>query len=151
MLPSDWLTELQVQESWKKLKLFQLNISNWTQVWVSVQPSRFFEESPITSPYYSYRPVGSGGAMDGTPWFYQIRYNIIVFIFKKTTLQIFSRDFTRSSDILLSSYLLFCLLSRFLDLPSAKCGWLLTCCAVLPQYWIFVLSPSIDFMPCMTQ
>ena len=43
------------------------------------------------------------------------------------------------------------LIYRFLDLPSAKCGWLSTCCAVLPQYWIFVLSPWIDFMPCMTQ
>ena len=41
-------------------------------------------------------------------------YNIIVFIFKKTTLQIVSRNFSQSSDILLSSYLLFCLLSYLL-------------------------------------
>ena len=41
-------------------------------------------------------------------------FNIMYFSFRETTLQFFSRDFTRSSDILLSSYLLFCFLSYLL-------------------------------------
>ena len=55
--------------------------------------------------------------------------NIIVFFFMKTTLQIVSRGFTQSSDILQISYLLFCLLSYLL--------FCLLLGAVEPLDWLF--------------